>query len=133
MHKLARNLRALSLALTAASLPGLVAGQVEAGRGPAEVAFTTADGGEIHGHLYGDGGHAVVLAHGMVFDKESWRPLAERLAAEGLMVLAIDFRGYGRSQPGSEESRLELDVLAAIRYLSCRLSPAMLFLHTAWY
>ena len=85
-----------------------------------EVSFPTADGGEIHALLRGEGQHAVVLAHGKAFDKESWNPLAEKLAERGLMVLAIDFRGYGKSLPGSHPNALHEDVLGAIRYLQGR-------------
>lgn len=84
---------------------------------PREVSFPTADGGRIHALLYGDGDHAVVLAHGKVFNKESWSPLAKTLAQRGLRVLAIDFRGYGKSTAGSEPRALYRDVLGAIDYL----------------
>jgi len=85
----------------------------------AEVEYPTADGGTIAANLYGDGAHAVLLAHGAIFDKESWHDLAERLAAEGLTVLAIDFRGYGRSRAGSSgRGALHEDVIAGVRYLA---------------
>ena len=88
---------------------------------PVAVHFPTSDGGVIHGHLYGDGPHAVVLAHGGRFDKESWAQQARTLARAGFRVLAIDFRGYGSSTgPGQEDAfaaPLHLDVLAAMRYL----------------
>ena len=87
----------------------------------AEVDFPTADGGTVVANLYGDGSHAVLLAHGAIFDKESWHALAERLSAEGLTVLAIDFRGYGRSRAGNGgRGALHEDVLAGIRYLAGR-------------
>lgn len=83
---------------------------------PQTVFFPTADGGRIAGDLYGSGSRGVVLAHGAVFDKESWAPLARRLESEGYLVLAIDFRGYGPSKAGSKGPRaLDEDVLAAIR------------------
>jgi pimeloyl-ACP methyl ester carboxylesterase len=85
------------------------------------VSFPTQDGGTIHADLYGTGDRAVVLTHGGRFDKESWTPQAEILAAAGFRVLALDFRGYGRSTgPGQEDplgAPLHLDVLAGIRYL----------------
>jgi pimeloyl-ACP methyl ester carboxylesterase len=84
---------------------------------PEVVSFPTKDGGRINAHSYGDGPHAVVLAHGKVFDKESWQVLAGQLSKEGLRVLALDFRGYGRSTPGKEEKALWLDVLGAADYL----------------
>ena len=58
-----------------------------------------------------------MLAHGAVFDKESWHEQATRLARAGLRVLAIDFRGYGDSRPGSLGRALYLDILGAVKYL----------------
>ena len=82
-----------------------------------EISFSTADGGTIYGNLYGDGQHAVLLAHGAVFDKESWDELAQELSAAGYQALAIDFRGYGKSTAGRSGNSLYQDVLAGIRYL----------------
>ncbi len=63
----------------------------------------------------------MVLAHGGQFHKESWKPQAKVLAAAGFRVLAIDFRGYGKSRgPGDKDfyhAPFELDVLAAVHYL----------------
>jgi len=85
------------------------------------IAFPTEDGGLIFADSYGEGNRAVVLAHGGRFNKESWRPQARQLAAAGFRVLAIDFRGYGKSTgPGDKEvlsAPLYFDVLAAVRYL----------------
>jgi pimeloyl-ACP methyl ester carboxylesterase len=92
-------------------------GQAGGPGGPGEVSFATSDGGRVYALLYGDGDHAVVLAHGAVFDKESWSEQAKLLQARGFRVLAIDFRGYGKSQAGSQAEALHLDVLAAARYL----------------
>ena len=82
-----------------------------------EVSFDTQDKGHIHGNLYGEGDHAIVLAHGAIFNKESWEHLATRLASEGHEVLAIDFRGYGKSKAGNQAGALYLDVLGAVEYL----------------
>ena len=82
-----------------------------------EVSFDTDDGGKIYANLYGDGEHAVVLAHGAVFDKESWHELASKMEKKDLSVLAIDFRGYGESKPGKKGKTLELDILGTIDYL----------------
>jgi pimeloyl-ACP methyl ester carboxylesterase len=85
------------------------------------VSFATSDGGVIHASLYGKGERAVVLAHGARFDKESWDEQARTFAEAGFRVLAIDFRGYGRSRgPGQADpmsAPLHLDVLAAVRHL----------------
>ena len=63
----------------------------------------------------------IVLAHGGRFNKESWATQARTLAEAGFRVLALDFRGYGKSRgPGDSDpmdAPLHLDVLAAVRYL----------------
>lgn len=85
------------------------------------VSFPTEDGGLIYADLYGTGDQAVVLAHGARFNKESWNKQARILESHGFRVLAVDFRGYGKSHgPGDShpmDAPLELDVLAAVRYL----------------
>lgn len=85
------------------------------------VSFPTEDGGEIYADVYGEGARGVVLAHGGSFNKESWEKQARTLATAGYHVLALDFRGYGKSRgPGQSDlysAPLHLDVLAAVRYL----------------
>lgn len=85
------------------------------------VSFPTEDGGLVFADLYGGGDRAVVLAHGGRFNKESWEKPARTLAAAGFRVLALDFRGYGKSKgPGDSQpmdAALHLDVLAAVHYL----------------
>ena len=85
------------------------------------VSFPTQDSGFIYADVYGKGDRAVVLAHGGRFNKESWKPQAESLAAAGFRVLALDFRGYGQSRGQGQEdplsAPLQYDVLAAVRYL----------------
>jgi len=86
------------------------------------ISFPTEDGGVIFADLYGNGDRGVVLAHGGRFTKESWEPQARRLAAAGFQVLALDFRGFGKSHgPGDknfDSAPFQLDVLAAVRYLT---------------
>jgi pimeloyl-ACP methyl ester carboxylesterase len=89
---------------------------------PEHVSFPTLDGGLIYGDVYGKGDRAVVLAHGARFNKESWEKQARELAKAGFRVLAIDFRGYGKSRGPKQSdplknSPLSLDVLGAVRYL----------------
>jgi pimeloyl-ACP methyl ester carboxylesterase len=85
------------------------------------ISFPTQDGGVIFADLYGTSDKAVVLAHGGRFNKESWAPQACPLQSAGYQVLAIDFRGFGKSHgPGDSDlysAPLHLDVLAAVRYL----------------
>jgi acetyl esterase/lipase len=111
---------ALLLAL-AAALASIALAATPPPKAPEHVSFPTQDGGSIEADLYGTGEHGVVLAHGGRFDKESWAVQARALAAAGLRVLAIDFRGYGRSRgPGDAnplDAPLHLDVLAAVRFL----------------
>lgn len=88
-----------------------------------EVSMPTQDGGVVYADVYGQGERGVVLAHGGRFTKESWTVQAEALAKAGFRVVAIDFRGRGRSQGGPEwnsphdDHGVEFDVLAAARYL----------------
>ncbi len=85
------------------------------------VSFPTEDGGVICADVYGDGGRTVVLVHGGRFNKESWEKQARALVSAGFRVLALDFRGYGKSRgPGDSDPRdapFHLAVLAAVRYL----------------
>jgi pimeloyl-ACP methyl ester carboxylesterase len=85
------------------------------------ISFPTEDGGEIFADVYGEGTRGLVLAHGGRFNKESWDKQAPSFAAAGFRVLALDFRGYGKSRgPGQSDplsAPLQLDVLAAVRYL----------------
>ncbi|HEY1160485.1 MAG TPA: alpha/beta fold hydrolase [Terracidiphilus sp.] len=107
-------MRPLVSILVALSLSGVAAAQKT-------VSFPTEDGGVIYADLYGEGDRAVVLAHGGRFNKESWEKQARTLAAADFRVLAIDFRGYGKSRgPGQSDplsAPLYLDVMAAVRYL----------------
>jgi pimeloyl-ACP methyl ester carboxylesterase len=85
------------------------------------VSFPTEDGGVVYADIYGKGERGVVLAHGGPFNKESWEKQARTLESAGFRVLALDFRGYGKSHgPGDSDpmdAPLHLDVLAAVRYL----------------
>lgn len=94
--------------IAAVALAGLAAAQEH-------VSFPTKDGGLVYADLYGSGDRGVVLAHGGPFNKESWEKQARQLASAGFCVLAIDFRGYGKSTGPS--APLYIDVLGAVHYL----------------
>ena len=85
------------------------------------VSFPTEDGGVVFADEYGAGEKSVILAHGGQFSKESWAKQAQILSDAGFHVLAIDFRGYGKSHgPGDSDpmdAPLHFDVLAAVHYL----------------
>ena len=85
------------------------------------VSFPTENGGVVYADIYGNGDRGIVLAHGGRFNKESWAKQARILVEAGFRVLALDFRGYGKSHgPGQADvfsAPLHLDVLAAVRYL----------------
>lgn len=92
--------------------------------GTETVTFPTEDGGTVSATLRGSGDHAVILAHGGQFTKESWAPQSRVLADSGFTTLALDFRGRGASRGGpGRETDLDythLDVLAAVHFLEAR-------------
>jgi pimeloyl-ACP methyl ester carboxylesterase len=110
---LARDI-SVSLILSGVLLLGMAPAE------PNEVSFQTVDGGTVFADVYGTGDRAVILAHGVRFNKESWKDQATQLASSGFRVIAIDFRGYGKSRggpnarPGFED--MYMDVLGAVRY-----------------
>ncbi len=81
------------------------------------ISFISADGGIIHADYFYSGSHAVVLAHGAVFNKESWQQLIPILLKNNITVLAINFRGYGQSTVGNRPADKFEDILAAVRFL----------------
>ena len=83
----------------------------------APVAFTTEDGVEIKGRLFGPGATGVVMAHMYPADQRSWWDFAQVLAERGYMALAFDFRGYGESSGDKKISLVDLDVEAAVDFL----------------
>jgi len=88
---------------------------------PKEVSFPTQDGGVVYADVYGSGERGVVLAHGAKFDKASWKDQATEIAHAGLRVLAVEFRGYGKSRGGPNSKPgfddMYIDVLAGVKYL----------------
>lgn len=84
---------------------------------PQSVSFATEDGGTIHANYFYSGPTAIVLAHGAIFNKESWPGLIKTLSKNNITVLAIDFRGYGKSTAGNRTADKYEDILAAVRFL----------------
>jgi pimeloyl-ACP methyl ester carboxylesterase len=84
------------------------------------VSFPTADGGSVSADAYGAGERGLVLAHGGRFTKDSWRAQVPEFLKAGFHVVAIDFRGRGRSRGGPQatsEDDVHFDVMAAVKYL----------------
>lgn len=85
---------------------------------------------QIQADVYGGGKNdsakrGIVLAHGGRFEKTSWRKQAQTLANQGFVVLAVSFRGDGKSpdgSPGAFGSTPDnaTDVLAGVAYLHDR-------------
>ena len=100
------------------------------------VSFPTDDRGVVYADAYGEGDTGIVLAHGGRFNKESWEKEARTLATSGFRVLALDFRGYGKSRgPGESDpmsAPLHLDVLAAVRYLRKTGAKSVSVVGAAW-
>src|SRR5258708_32685851 len=108
-------LRSLSVALSLLMCEAVASAQHS-------VSFKTPDGYALHADQYGEGSRGVVLVHGGGFTKESWKKQAEALAKRGFNVLAIDFRGYGQTIPGTEttDGKHYPEVLSAGRCLRGR-------------
>ena len=82
------------------------------------VAFRTPDRLRIVGALYGKGRVGVVAGHQSRGTLCGWVPFARVLAARGIRVLAIDFRGYASSiAAGSSSGRFDRDLLGAAAFL----------------
>lgn len=96
-----------------------------------DVAFTTEDAVRLHGfyvpnpnseklvlYFHGNAGHAL---HRLT--------AAKRLAANGVSVLLVGYRGYGRSEGQSSEAGIYADGKAALKYATEKLkfSPQNIF------
>ncbi|HEY3384807.1 MAG TPA: alpha/beta fold hydrolase [Vicinamibacterales bacterium] len=93
-----------------------------------DVSLRTDDGVTIAASLYlpSRPGPAVILLHMQTRSREDWNAVASRLVDAGFVVLTLDFRGHGASDPapagsGSQDAtRLQLDVKAARAFLAAR-------------
>jgi pimeloyl-ACP methyl ester carboxylesterase len=81
-----------------------------------EVTFTTSDSLKVSATLVGSGASGVVLGHMLGGDRADWLPFARRLAGGGYAVVALDFRGHGKT-PKRPIANLEREMVAAVTFL----------------
>jgi len=86
------------------------------------VTFTTSDGINLAGTLFGEGDTAVILAHQGTpgADQRSWQSFASLLSEHGYAALTFDFRGVGQSEGELQYGNLAIDVSAAAQFLEER-------------
>jgi pimeloyl-ACP methyl ester carboxylesterase len=89
------------------------------------VTFTTSDGLELAGRLFGsdDADAGLVLAHMLPADQSAWFETAAALAEDGYRVLTFNLRGYcpggdaGCSEGDKDVDKADDDLSAALGYL----------------
>ncbi|MET0800030.1 MAG: alpha/beta fold hydrolase [Actinomycetota bacterium] len=134
MHAPRSRLVRLAAAMSVATIVLVACDDADPSAPPAgseAVSFTTADGVEIDGRLFGDPGSSagVVLAHMQPADQTSWYGFAETLADEGYRALTFNFRGYcpggeaGCSGGETDQAQLWQDVEAAAGFLRSKGVP----------
>lgn len=82
-----------------------------------EVTFTTEDGIEINGNIFGSGNRWVIISHMRPTTQTSWFDFARYLANNGYIVLTYDFRGYGKSGGSQDISNIDKDLDAALDFV----------------
>jgi len=82
-----------------------------------EVTFTTEDGIDISGNIFGTGSKWVILSHMYPTDQTSWFGFARELADKGYIVLTYDFRGYGKSGGDKDIPNIYKDLEAALNFV----------------
>jgi pimeloyl-ACP methyl ester carboxylesterase len=121
----------VGMSLLAATAVTLVAGVASASQPPRlvescvrksdpahPVAFRTTDGKRIVGALFGKGRVGVVAGHQYGGTLCNWVPFARVLAARGIRVLTIDFRGYASSAgAGTSTFHYDRDLLGGATFL----------------
>ncbi len=80
------------------------------------VTFTTEDGVQLSGRVFGTGKDWVVLAHMLQGDQAAWEPFARQLAGRGYTALSFNFRSYAPSGGRRETDHFDTDVKAAMKY-----------------
>lgn len=107
-------MKRMPLALMLASLPSL--GFTSAPPVQRDVTVAAADGAKLAASLYtaAQPGPGVLLLHMCNSDRRAWEPLGHQLAAAGIHVLAVDYRGYGQStgQRFQDDPRKRQQVMA---------------------
>lgn len=95
--------------------------------------FRAEDGVPVSGHSYGAGRHGVVLVPGAHGIGETWDMQARRLARAGFRVLAMDYRGLGRSHDVPQDGdKAHLDVLGAVRQLGADGADRISIVGASW-
>lgn len=89
-------------------------------RSALSITYQTDDGAQISADYFEGGPHAVLLAHGKVYDKASWAGEIPELLAHGLSLLAPDFRGYGASVGPEAADGYARDITAGVAFLRQR-------------
>jgi pimeloyl-ACP methyl ester carboxylesterase len=85
------------------------------------VRFTSDAGASLVGVVLGSGRAGLVVGHQVGSDLCEWLPQAREFAGRGYRVLALDFAGFGDSQPGSgADAGADSDVVAAAEELRRR-------------
>lgn len=111
------------------ALSGCVAASPRRG----SVSFRAEDGVPVSGLSYGAGRHGVILVPGAHGVGETWDMQARRLAKAGFRVLAIDYRGLGRSHEVPQDSdKAHLDVLGAVRQLKSNGADQVSIVGASW-
>ena len=84
-----------------------------------KVTFTTEDGVQLAGTLFGEGETAVILAHQGTpgANQADWVAFAQVLEEHGYTALAFDFRGNGKSSGVPDRNKLDLDLAAALQFI----------------
>jgi len=106
---------------------------------PTDMALTSADGFVLKGTLTLPAAKAkakvpvVILAHQFHSDRSGWAPLADKLLARGIGVLALDLRGHGESvMKDGAEIRVSDDFAASAKAAGFDKIPADLAQAAAW-
>ncbi|MDP9330053.1 MAG: alpha/beta hydrolase [Actinomycetota bacterium] len=99
--------------------------RTEALAGSRAVTFTTTDGVQLAGRLFGPANSTVgvVFSHMLPSDQSSWYEMAWLVAGKGYRALTFDFRGYcpgedaGCSQGSQDPAANATDLTAALTFL----------------